>query len=163
MIPHQIQTRPFTTATGLAGGLSGPAAPVVIPIAASVALGYYLYTVYKRTPPVIRVLMGYIINLTTILEGLFNLLNSEAPSTAGAQPQILSSAMITRTIENYNDFKRSEDGWRCHSEIRNFVRDSHNIFSSDYRPNVSRELIRLMQAYRFRVVQEWMDKVKETE
>ncbi|KAG8868735.1 hypothetical protein FRB97_001954 [Tulasnella sp. 331] len=150
-----------STVSGIVGGLSGPAAPIVIPIAAGVALGYYLMTVYNRTPPVLRVLMGYIIDLTIILEGLFNLLQSETPTKDGPKPSRLTQVMIKETIENYTAFRASEDGWKCHAEIRDFVGKTPNIFSPEYRTNVSQELVRLMQAHRFRVVQEWMDRMKE--
>ncbi|KAG8871283.1 hypothetical protein FRB97_008823, partial [Tulasnella sp. 331] len=63
--------------------------------------------------------------------------------------------MITQTIENYKNFKLSENGWLCHADIRNFVGNAPNIFSLDYRHILSRELIRMIQKYRFRIVQEW--------
>ncbi|KAG8868376.1 hypothetical protein FRB98_003583, partial [Tulasnella sp. 332] len=140
------------------GGLSGHAARVFIP---ALAQGYYLTTGYNKTPPVLRVLMGYIIDLTAILEGLFNLLQSEAHSPDGTEPRPLSKEMINKTIENYEAFKDSENGAKCHADIRSFVGDSPTIFSADYCGNVSQELIRLMQTYRFRVVQEWMDGRKD--
>ncbi|KAG8842067.1 hypothetical protein FRB96_006382, partial [Tulasnella sp. 330] len=98
-------------------------------------------------PPVLRVLMGYIINLTTILEGLFNLLQSEGSQT-------LSPEMIAHIIGNYKEFKCSDRGLECHADIRNFVGKTPNIFSLAYRKKLCQELSRLIQAYRFRVVQE---------
>ncbi|KAG8843179.1 hypothetical protein FRB96_004249 [Tulasnella sp. 330] len=145
------------TFSGLVGGLASLAPPVVLPIAGSVAFGYYLASVYDQTQPVLRVLMGYIINLTAILEGLFTLLQSQTHSPNDAESRLFWQAMIKQTIGNYKEFKLSETGSKCHADIRNFVGTAPNIFSLDYRQTVSKELVRLMQAYRFRVVQEWID------
>ncbi|KAG8871282.1 hypothetical protein FRB97_008822, partial [Tulasnella sp. 331] len=151
-------TKAVSSASGLVGGLSSLAAPVFAPIASSDVLNYYLVTVYNQTPPVLRVIMGYIINLTAILEGLFNQLQSDPRSPSGTQSRSLSQTMIRQTIENYKNFKLSENGWFCHADIRNFVDHAPNIFEPDYRQILSRELIRMMKKYRFYIVQEWMDR-----
>ncbi|KAG8846917.1 hypothetical protein FRB96_001735 [Tulasnella sp. 330] len=136
---------------------SGPALPVVLPLAVAGAATYYLYSVYQQTPPILRALMGYIVNLTTILEGLFNLLQSDTDS------RTLSPEMITHNINNYKGFKGSDKGLECHAEIREFVGSTPNIFFPSYRANLCRELTRLIQAHRFRVVQDWMNTERERE
>ncbi|KAG8871088.1 hypothetical protein FRB97_009100, partial [Tulasnella sp. 331] len=134
---------------------SGPALPVALPLAVAAVASYYLYAVYQQTPPVLQALMGYIVNLTAILEGLFNLLQSDV------HPQTLSAEVITDSINNYKGFKSSDKGLECHAEIRKFVSDTPNIFSISHRAKLCQELTRLIQTHRFRAVQEWMNTEKE--
>ncbi|KAG6853060.1 hypothetical protein C0991_007171 [Blastosporella zonata] len=56
---------------GIVSAVSGPAAPIVIPIAASFVLAKWAYDVYQQTTIVLRLLMAYIIDLTLILQNIF--------------------------------------------------------------------------------------------
>ncbi|KAG8841778.1 hypothetical protein FRB96_007037 [Tulasnella sp. 330] len=127
----------------------------MLPVAVAGAATYYLYTVYQQTPPVLRALMGYIINLTTILEGLFNLLQSDPHS------QTPSKEMVTRIVNDYKRFKGSDKGLECHAKIREFVGKTPNIFLLSYRAKLCQELTHLIKDYRFWVVQQWMNTEKE--
>jgi len=56
---------------GIVSALSGPAAPIVIPIAAAFVLAKWTFDVYQKTTAVLRRLMTYIIDLTLVLQYLF--------------------------------------------------------------------------------------------
>ncbi|KAG8855416.1 hypothetical protein FRB96_007074 [Tulasnella sp. 330] len=135
-----------TGIAGLVGGLSGPAAPIVVPIALGVAVGHWLYTVYQQTPGILRVLMGYIIDLTAILEGLFVLLRAQSIPDEGALPRPLTIGLINLTIEEYQE---SETKPQCHKLIKKFVGSRPNIFQVDYRDQVLQEVINLIENHRF--------------
>jgi len=57
--------------SGLIGGLSGPAAPIVIPIVAGVVLAAWVYTAYAKTKGTSRCLLGYIVGLIIVMQHLF--------------------------------------------------------------------------------------------
>ncbi|KAG6911381.1 hypothetical protein DXG01_016478, partial [Tephrocybe rancida] len=56
---------------GIVGAVSGPAAPIVIPIAAAFVLAKWAYDVYQQTAVVLRLLMSYIVDLTLVLQNVF--------------------------------------------------------------------------------------------
>ncbi|KAG6826940.1 hypothetical protein H0H92_013836 [Tricholoma furcatifolium] len=56
---------------GIVTSLSGPAAPIVIPIAAAFVMAKWVYDIYSETTAVLRLLMSYIIDLTLIMQNLF--------------------------------------------------------------------------------------------
>ncbi|KAG6918821.1 hypothetical protein DXG01_011224 [Tephrocybe rancida] len=56
---------------GIVSVLAGPAAPIVIPIAASFVLAKWVYDMYQQTAVVLKLLMSYIIDLTLVLQNVF--------------------------------------------------------------------------------------------
>ncbi|KAG6904527.1 hypothetical protein DXG01_009262 [Tephrocybe rancida] len=56
---------------GIVSALSGPVAPIVIPIAAAFVLGKWVYDMYQQTTVVLKLLMSYIIDLTLVLQNIF--------------------------------------------------------------------------------------------
>ncbi|KAG1802405.1 hypothetical protein EV424DRAFT_1494455 [Suillus variegatus] len=56
---------------GIVSALAGPAAPIVVPIAAGAVLAVWAYDVYKLSHPVLQRFMAYIIHLTLVLQTLF--------------------------------------------------------------------------------------------
>ncbi|KAJ8597136.1 hypothetical protein M405DRAFT_928301 [Rhizopogon salebrosus TDB-379] len=56
---------------GTVGALAGPAAPIVLPIAAGLVLAKWVYDVYQQSRVVQQRFMTYIVDLTHILEILF--------------------------------------------------------------------------------------------
>ncbi|KAG5717395.1 hypothetical protein E4T56_gene7663 [Termitomyces sp. T112] len=56
---------------GIVSALSGPAVPIVLPIATALVLARWVYDVYQQTAFVLRHLMTYIIDLTLILQNIF--------------------------------------------------------------------------------------------
>jgi len=131
----------MSAVSGVVGGLSGPAAPVVIPIVVTAVLAKWLYDVYQQTPGIIRVLMGYIVDLTAVLECLFSLIQSQG----GTGPRAVTLKLIDLTLEAYSD---SEKKAQCHHKIKTFVENT-NIFQPGHRDSVFEEVAELIRTHRF--------------
>ncbi|KAG6834105.1 hypothetical protein H0H93_011925 [Arthromyces matolae] len=72
--PKKTLVSGISLVAGIAGIVSvfaGPAAPIVIPIAASFVLAKWVFDVYRQTTVVLRLLMTNIIDLTLILQNIF--------------------------------------------------------------------------------------------
>jgi len=59
------------TIGGIVSTLSGPAAPIVIPIAGCFVLAKWIYDVYQKSHVTLRRLMAYIVDLTLIMQNIF--------------------------------------------------------------------------------------------
>ncbi|KAJ7798431.1 hypothetical protein B0H14DRAFT_2906629 [Mycena olivaceomarginata] len=111
------------------------AAPVVIPVIAAIGLSALFLTwfasVYERTAEVLRFFMGYIVDLTLVMDHLFL-----APS---------SRPDINLALENY---KKSEVA-AVHTKIRKYAKTSS--FKKIYRSNnAEKEVKDLIKAHRAR-------------
>ncbi|KAJ7714611.1 hypothetical protein B0H16DRAFT_1618166 [Mycena metata] len=98
---------------GVASGL-GPASVVAVPAVAGIVLSFafvsFITKALRQTPETLRCFMGYIIDLTLVLEQLFHVTLSKAPSS-------LTNKDIDMAFENY---KNSGLGM-VHRRIREFV------------------------------------------
>ncbi|KAG0691976.1 hypothetical protein DFH29DRAFT_609368 [Suillus ampliporus] len=56
---------------GIMSALAGPAAPIVVPIAAGVVLAVWAHDVYKLSRVVLQRFMSYIVDLTLVLQTLY--------------------------------------------------------------------------------------------
>jgi len=145
-VPDPSKTLAFGSAAtsavgGIVGGLSGPAAPIVVPIVAGVVIGKWLYDVYMQTPGILRVLMGYIIDLTAILECLFLLIQAQH----GIGPRKVTHKLIQLALTAYGE---SESKPQSHQAIKALVEDT-SIFQRGHRDTVLEEVKRLIQKHRF--------------
>jgi len=59
------------TIAGIVSALAGPAAPIVVPLAAGAVLAVWLYAVYQQSHETLRRLLAYIVDLTIVLQHLF--------------------------------------------------------------------------------------------
>ncbi|KAG2052538.1 hypothetical protein BDR06DRAFT_513188 [Suillus hirtellus] len=59
------------TIAGIVSALSGPAAPIVVPIAVGAVLAVWAYDVYQISHAVLQRFMAYIIHLTLVLQTLY--------------------------------------------------------------------------------------------
>ncbi|KAG2126191.1 hypothetical protein BD769DRAFT_1668628 [Suillus cothurnatus] len=59
------------TIAGIVSALAGPAAPIVVPIAASAVLAVWVHDVYQISHAVLQHFMSYIIHLTLVLQTLY--------------------------------------------------------------------------------------------
>jgi GTP-binding protein EngB required for normal cell division len=59
------------TIAGIMSALAGPAAPIVVPIAASIVLALWVRDVYQTSHTVLRRFMCYLIDLTLVLQTLY--------------------------------------------------------------------------------------------
>ncbi|KAG2125433.1 hypothetical protein DEU56DRAFT_570291 [Suillus clintonianus] len=92
---------------GIVSALSGPAAPIVVPIAAGILFAAWAREVYRTSHEVLRRLMCYIIDLTLVLRTLHFL----------SENQELSRRAIKLAVNSYLASSVSED---VHTQIREY-------------------------------------------
>ncbi|KIK01801.1 hypothetical protein K443DRAFT_6597 [Laccaria amethystina LaAM-08-1] len=98
---------------GLIGGLSGPAAPIVIPIAATAVLGKWVYDVYQQSALMVQRLMAYIVDFTIIMQVIFGLVINARLR--------LSRRLIKLAFAAYNN---SIERRQVHNEIKEHVKSA---------------------------------------
>lgn len=69
--PDKTVTTRFSLVCTAASVLAGPAAPVVVPIAAGVVFGAWVYDIYQTSDVVLQRFMAYIAHLALVLRTLF--------------------------------------------------------------------------------------------
>ncbi|KIL61356.1 hypothetical protein M378DRAFT_180096 [Amanita muscaria Koide BX008] len=100
---------------------AGPAAVVMAPVAAAVALAAWVHEIYKQAPHIIRCFMGYIVDLTIIMQTLFKI---PAQDRDG-------NIETTRVEEILDNFAASPIKDTVHDEIRVFVDGLRSRFEKD--------------------------------
>ncbi|KAJ7487980.1 hypothetical protein FB451DRAFT_1226117 [Mycena latifolia] len=110
------------TVAGIVSGLIPPAAPFVVPIAAGVIFAAWVYKAYLTTPQVLRGLMGYIIDLTIVMQSLFWLTRAcaEGLSRGG---QTVATVPITEKLVKlaFTAYATDKHSRAVHGKIREFV------------------------------------------
>ncbi|TDL13542.1 hypothetical protein BD410DRAFT_903273 [Rickenella mellea] len=118
--------------------LSGPIAPVIAGVGLSVMFVNWLFGVYTNTPGTLRSLMGYIVDLTIVLETLFWLKAAQPKNPA------VSSDDVEAAFSSYNS---SEERVKVHREIRSYV-DNMSLLDHAHPDNAHDEVLRLIKAHR---------------
>ncbi|KAJ6455150.1 hypothetical protein C8R45DRAFT_1222584 [Mycena sanguinolenta] len=118
---------------GTAGAVSAATHPIAFPIVAGIGLSgifiNWLATVYKRTPEALRLFMGYIIDLTLVLDQLFVIVLALGP------PNRLSQTEIEAALDKYTSGAADD----VHTEIREYCNEAS--FAKIYRSNKAEEKI----------------------
>ncbi|KAG2088267.1 uncharacterized protein F5147DRAFT_781040 [Suillus discolor] len=83
---------------GIVSALAGPAAPIVVPIAAGAVLAVWAYDVYQIFHPVLQRFMAYIIHLTLVLQTLF-IVSESQELTCRAIKLVVASYLASPTSE----------------------------------------------------------------
>ncbi|KAJ7231612.1 hypothetical protein C8J57DRAFT_1250975 [Mycena rebaudengoi] len=110
----------FGTVKGVmsAAGAAGTTHPIALPIVAGIGLSgifiNWLATVYKRTPETLRLFMGYIVDLTLVLDQLFVIVLALGP------PILLTQTEINTALDKYTSGVANT----VHKEIREYCNDS---------------------------------------
>ncbi|KAK2462350.1 hypothetical protein APHAL10511_005656 [Amanita phalloides] len=111
------------TAVGIVSGIiasvtAGPAAAIVAPVVAAVLLAAWGYNIYQQTPGIICCLIGYVVDLTLILQVVFqvSLQNEEGKVE---EDQVM--AIVDR-------FDQSSKKKEIHDKIKGFI-DRHYPFT----------------------------------
>ncbi|KAJ7229486.1 hypothetical protein C8J57DRAFT_1534455 [Mycena rebaudengoi] len=110
----------FGTVKGVmsAAGAAGTIHPIAFPIVAGIGLSgifiNWLATVYKRTPETLRLFMGYIVDLTLVLDQLFVIVLALSP------PNLLTQTEINTAQDKYTSGAANT----VHEEIREYCNDS---------------------------------------
>ncbi|KAF7373082.1 G domain-containing protein [Mycena sanguinolenta] len=119
---------------GAAGTVSAATHPIMFPIVAGIGLSgifiNWLATVYKRTPETLRLFMGYIIDLTLVLDQLFVIVLALGP------PKLLTQTEIDEALNKYT----SDAMNTVHAEIRDYCNEA--TFSQICRSNRAEERIK---------------------
>ncbi|KAG8777722.1 hypothetical protein FRC15_011152 [Serendipita sp. 397] len=97
----------------IVGALSGPAAPIVIPIVGAFVLAKWAYDVYRASRSNLEHLMAYIIDLTLVMQNIFWLVNA----TNGTYPT--TRRLIKLAFRAYSE---SATKGRVHVLIEEHVR-----------------------------------------
>lgn len=96
------------TIAGIVSTLAGPAAPIVVPIAASILLALWVRDVYKTSHTVLRHFMCYIVDLTLVLQTLYLVSGSHELSRRAIKLAVASyiaspvSGEVHIKIQEYN-------------------------------------------------------------
>ncbi|KAJ8483085.1 hypothetical protein ONZ45_g14726 [Pleurotus djamor] len=121
-------------AAGIVGGLSGPAAPIVVPILACFIFAKWAYDVYQQSGEVLRHLMSYIIDLTIILQIIFVLSRGET--------RPINRRMIKFAVKTYKESYHSN----IHMEIYNYT--TNDSFSKLKRQGVVSKIVELIDKWK---------------
>lgn len=112
-----LQNVGVTTVTAIAGIVSGtipPAAPVAIPVAVGILFAAWVYEAVYMTNGVLCGMMGYIIDLTLIMERRFLI---QAHREASTPPTNAEKSLFDLSFDEY---RRSQAN-QVHENIREFV------------------------------------------
>jgi len=105
---------------GIIGTLAGPAAPIVIPIAAAVVVGHWTILLYRQANVVVQQVMNYIVALTIIMEFIFVITTSTK--------NIVSRRLIKLALKTFHD---SLERSTIHSEIKQHLNPLGAQFGRD--------------------------------
>ncbi|KAG1738044.1 hypothetical protein EDD22DRAFT_809730 [Suillus occidentalis] len=111
----------------------GPAAPIVVPIVASVVIAKWVHEVYQRSRAALQRIMKYIIDLTLVLQTL--------ALVAGNQE--LSRKAIKLAVKSYHDSPMSRD---VHNRVQEYDRQLTFLERAD-RDSLD-QLVKLLQSYK---------------
>ncbi|KAG2124758.1 hypothetical protein BD769DRAFT_1606884 [Suillus cothurnatus] len=120
------------TIATIVSALSGPAAPIVVPIAASVVIASWVYEVYEESRPALQRFMKYIIDLTLVLQTLV--------LVAGNQE--LSRKVIKLAVKSYHESPMSRE---VHNRIQEHDRQL-TLWQCANRDSLD-QLVALLQSY----------------
>ncbi|KAG2115594.1 hypothetical protein BD769DRAFT_1752585 [Suillus cothurnatus] len=117
---------------GIVSALSGPAAPIVVPIAAGVVIASWVYEVYQQSRPALQRFMKYIIDLTLVLQTLYLV----------SENQELSRRAIKLAFKSYHDSPTSGE---VHTRIQEYDKQMTFLERAD-RDSLD-QFIKLLQSY----------------
>ncbi|KAJ6455165.1 hypothetical protein C8R45DRAFT_1036620 [Mycena sanguinolenta] len=122
---------------GLAVGatIAAAAGPAIVAIGLTAWFTKFVANIYQQTPEVLRCFMGYIIDLTLVLNELFLVVIAIRP------PRALKDEDLELAFQNY----KNSDLSLVHREIRQYVRDANwgKLLQSDAAELKVKELILL--------------------
>jgi len=119
-----------------------PAAVATIPITVAVAFAQWVYLTYARTPGIIRCLMGYIVDLTIVMQALFWLMQDRGDAAIVLRKSIKSA---------YDTYAKKICRLKVHDEIRTFGETftGFKVVSPKGKDETLAEVIRLIKTHRF--------------
>jgi len=121
------------TIAGIMAALAGPAAPIVVPIAAGAVLAAWVYTVYQISHVALQRFMSYIDHLTLVFQTLYLVSESQ---------EKLTRRVIKLAVASYLASPISDE---VHSKIKDYVL-SLNILELADRNSLDK-IVEVMQLY----------------
>ncbi|KAG1722913.1 hypothetical protein EDB19DRAFT_1954343 [Suillus lakei] len=118
---------------GIVAVLAGPAAPIVVPIVASVVIAKWAYDVYQLSGVVVQRFIAYIVDLTLVLQTLYLVSDS----------QELSRRVIKLAVASYH---ASPTSGEVHHQIQEYGRKLTLLERADR--DTLNKIIELMELYR---------------
>jgi len=116
-----------------------PAAPIVIPITAAFIFAGWVRGVYQKTPDTLRLLMGYIVDLTIVMQSLFWLMRARG-GTGPVRRRLVKLA--------FNAYYESADKSQVHQEITEFA-ERTSVLNRTGKDDALDKVIHLINSHRF--------------
>ncbi|KIK56309.1 hypothetical protein GYMLUDRAFT_263785 [Collybiopsis luxurians FD-317 M1] len=133
----------IATVSGMIGLITAviPGAVVIaVPAAAGVAIAQWLFFAYQETPAILQLMMGYIADLTTVLQCLFWMMR------ANKEGSKVEQCHIDHAIDVH---QKTGTQQVIHQKIRSFVSDS-KTFKFGKKGRALGELIKIIENVRFK-------------
>ncbi|KIK56310.1 hypothetical protein GYMLUDRAFT_248055 [Collybiopsis luxurians FD-317 M1] len=129
-----------TSMIGLVTAVIPGAVMIAVPAAAGAAIAQWLFFAYQETPAILQLLMGYVADLTTVLQCLFWIMRAHGEAIK-VEPRLTEHALLAHTETGAKQF--------IHQRIRSFVTatPTHKFHQKDL---ALRELINIIQSVRFK-------------
>ncbi|KAG8833472.1 hypothetical protein FRC17_010647 [Serendipita sp. 399] len=89
---------------GVVGALSGPAAPIVIPIVGGLVLAKWAYDVYDASSSNLEHLMTYIVDHTLVMQNVFFLMEGKHPTSK----KLISLALYAYSRSSFKEMAQTE-------------------------------------------------------
>jgi len=121
------------SALGTLFSISGPAAPIVLPIFATFVVAKWVYDVYRQSHDILQRLMAYIVDLILVVQLLF--------SVVASNNLPISRRLIKVTFAAYND---SIAKTQVHTKIREHVSKA-GIFNPGNRDSALNKIVELIK------------------
>jgi len=122
---------------GVGSTLASAVAPAVAAIGLSTIFIKWVANVYQQTPEVLRCLMGYIVDLTLVMDQLF------LHTLPQKLPRLLSADQIDMALENYKNSEAQE----VHHQVREYVKKT-TFAAILHSNNAHLKVIELIQQHR---------------
>ncbi|KAG1797965.1 hypothetical protein EV424DRAFT_478659 [Suillus variegatus] len=132
--PDKTVTTRFSMVGTVASVLAGPAAPIVVPIAAGVVFGAWVYDVYQTSDVVLQRFMAYIAHLALVLRTLFIVSESQELTRRAIKLAVefyLASPMCGEVVIRIQDHIRQLKVLERDSDILNKIEEVVQFYKID--------------------------------
>ncbi|KIK58824.1 hypothetical protein GYMLUDRAFT_45119 [Collybiopsis luxurians FD-317 M1] len=135
----------IATVAGIVGAITSAipgAVAIAIPAAAGVAIAQWLYFAYQETPDILQLIMGYICDLTSVLQCLFWIMRvHEAEEVLEVDPHLIELALDAHSETGAQEF--------IHQQVRSFITGTPT-FKFHKKDLALEELVKIIQSVRFK-------------
>ncbi|KAJ6522596.1 hypothetical protein B0H19DRAFT_1202659 [Mycena capillaripes] len=142
---------------GIISGVIPPAAPFAVPIAAGLIFAAWVYKVYLTTPQVVRGLMGYIVDLTIVMQSLFWLTRARAEAVSKGGAMVATVPLTKHLVElAFTAYATDEHSKTIHEDLRQFVKRTFAL-----KPDIVLDhMVGLIKSHRFQPSQSFATKAE---